>query len=164
MTNSGSYTEVCKDSRGNVKYFFNINEEKRTVVAIIPNRRFEVIDIFYAFVQKYKKTTNLPIEILCGYPFDADERLFIPDKFIGAARCAPNDTFDVEFGKRLALARAKVKMSYSLMNTFYNFVESIDEFSYALGKKYDKLSDGFYNAINHLDQIEEEAYHGEVDE
>ena len=40
-----------------------------------------------------------------------DKRLdiTIKDKYVGVAKCAPEDTFDKEYGKKLALMRAKAK-------------------------------------------------------
>lgn len=159
MKKSSSYTEVCKDTHGRVKHFFNINEEKRIIVAIIPNRRFNVVDDFYHFTQKFRRSCGLPdIRLVNDYPFDPDERLLIPNKFIGIAKCSLNDTFDVEYGKKLALARARMNMAHAQMHTFYRFVEYIDEFSYSLGKRYDKLCDNFYAACDTEAKIEKEKY------
>lgn len=40
----------------------------------------------------------------------------INDTFTGVARCAPEDTFDIETGKKLALIRAKAKRAKAINN------------------------------------------------
>lgn len=46
----------------------------------------------------------------------------------GVAKCHPNDTFDVEFGKKLAAARCNEKISYKRLTRALNkFKEATDE-------------------------------------
>ena len=46
----------------------------------------------------------------------------------GVAKCHPNDTFDVEFGKKLAAARCNEKISYKRLTRALNkFGEAVDE-------------------------------------
>lgn len=59
----------------------------------------------------------------------------------GVAKCHPNDTFDVEFGKKLAAARCNEKISYKRFTRALNkYKETIDE-SLALDKKIVQMRD-----------------------
>ena len=49
----------------------------------------------------------------------------IPDVFVGIARCAPEDEFDVEFGKKLALTRAKEKRGKAINEAIYSYIDDI---------------------------------------
>lgn len=59
----------------------------------------------------------------------------------GVAKCHPNDTFDVEFGKKLAAARCNEKISYKRLTRALNkYKEAIDE-SFAVDKKIVRMRD-----------------------
>ena len=45
--------------------------------------------------------------------------------YVGVARCAPEDTFDEEYGKKLALARAKAKRGKAANNALYAYISNV---------------------------------------
>ena len=47
----------------------------------------------------------------------------IPNVFIGVARCAPEDEFNVEYGKKIALTRAKIKRSKAINNEIKAYIK-----------------------------------------
>lgn len=59
----------------------------------------------------------------------------------GVAKCHPNDTFDVEFGKKLAAARCNEKIAYKRLTRALNkFTEAVDE-SVAADEKMKRMRD-----------------------
>lgn len=90
---------------------YKVNEEKRTVVCII-------------------KTTNDIDSKLAKYDLFANEDfLFDPDIRIykGIARCAPDDTWDEEYGKRLAEYRASRARQVDVNNELKNYIKTISK-------------------------------------
>lgn len=92
-----------------------VNEEKRTVVAIIDN----VSDDFKKLL--FKKFNH---EYLISVMYDKmiyDKKYNYKNKIIGIAKCHPNDTWDVEKGKQIAKYKAMIAhkkyISYSLAFT-----------------------------------------------
>ena len=88
----------------NVVYY--IDDEARTVTAELKCSPYEPQDILDCQIYKH----------LCGYGNGfIDELDYVVNKYainssyIGKAKCHPDDEFNVEFGKRLALLRAKKK-------------------------------------------------------
>lgn len=58
----------------------------------------------------------------------------------GVAKCAPNDEFDLEYGKRLAAARCVAKIANKRMNRAEDKVnEAVEAVSTAIGHLYDML-------------------------
>jgi len=59
----------------------------------------------------------------------------------GVAKCHPNDTFDVEFGKKLAAARCNEKISYKRLTRALNkYGEAVNE-SIAADEKMKRMRD-----------------------
>ena len=50
------------------------------------------------------------------------EDYWISPVFVGVARCAPEDTFDEEYGKQLALIKAKAKRGKAINNAIQLFI------------------------------------------
>ena len=80
---------------GNVNYI--VNKDKRTVACVLSGCE----DVAKHRVLKYLRTENC--DMFCYDP------LYIDNEFVGVAKCAPEDVFDEEYGKRLAFARARQK-------------------------------------------------------
>lgn len=63
-------------------------------------------------VCKLSNCENIALNRILTYCNDYNIRFsdfLIRDTYIGVARCMPGDSFDVEYGKKLALTRAKIK-------------------------------------------------------
>ena len=65
--------------------------------------------------------------------------IIINERYVGVAKCHEHDTFDEEFGKKLALARANAKKADAIHINFFKFIEQLDKLNYMAGKKYDEL-------------------------
>lgn len=59
------------------------------------------------------------------YSYNRFDNDLINDVYVGVARCAPEDTFDEEYGKKLALARAKAKRGKAVNNALYAFINDV---------------------------------------
>ena len=121
----------------NVTYY--VNREKKTVVAVI---QCDVLIPLYILDKVFDKFENANgNHNLLEMSFDDCHirNAFINERYIGIARCHNGDTFDEEFGKKLALARAKAKKADAIHRNFFKFIEQLDKLNYLAGKKSDKL-------------------------
>ena len=122
-----------------------INEEKKVVVCIVDKTKH----LFNDFVEE-----NFEI-----WPCDSSffEKLEMPNKFTGVARCSENDEWNPETGKLIAFSRMKDNLNKSFFkraNTYVNFLDrAADEAADVLGKIGEKLSvntEHRHNLINSL--------------
>ena len=94
--------------RNYIEYY--VNEEKKTITAVLTGVRKEMVNMFE------KKFNNAGFSALRdGWFIDGvgalpDVMKFIPDKIVATATCAPEDDFDVEFGCSLARMRLIEKL------------------------------------------------------
>lgn len=72
-----------------------VNEEKRTVVAIMEGCKYDLLEFFRKNLSSACSTALF------------DESLMLKDKYIGIAKCMPGDEFNVVIGKNIASIRAK---------------------------------------------------------
>ena len=131
---------------GNVTYY--VNREKKTVVAVIRCDYETPLYIFDRVTDKLNKTDVISI----GFENFNIKNALINERYVGVARCHESDTFDEEFGKKLALARAKAKKAYAVNASFFEFVEQLDKLNYLIGKKSDEL---YHRWINSQEEITE---------
>ena len=78
----------------------------------------------------------------------------------GIAKCSPNDTFDVEFGKQLARARCDVKVMQKRHQRALALWDEADNRLYEAEEYMDKIDDYLYhagddyeNAVNELNEL-----------
>ena len=67
-------------------------------------------------IEKYTRTVIDPYE----FP-----RYIIDDTFVGVAKCAPEDTFDLEYGRKLALVKAKNKRGAAINRALTRFKKDV---------------------------------------
>ena len=84
-----------------------VNKEKKTIVCCLQNCHEIAINRIIKYARDY---------------FPGVE-YYISDNYIGIAKCAPEDTWDEEFGKKLALKRAKRKRSNAINNALYRYFD-----------------------------------------
>ena len=90
---------------------FVVNEEKKIVICKLENCK----EIACNRLLKYAPSIF--------YSWDLCK---IPDVFSGVARCAPEDEFDVEYGKKLALIRAKRKRGQAINKSLRKAVRMME--------------------------------------
>ena len=111
---------------GNVTYY--INEEAGVVVAKINAEKYEPFNVAESVISKLRKADehNAPYDVFyCG-----GHGFMLDKSYVGVAKCSPEDKFDLEIGKKIALARAQekyhAKLSVSLCNMAIYFREISD--------------------------------------
>lgn len=80
---------------------YNVNEEKRTVVAYFDGEKDRHSEAMHLF------KNCMSLDAYFALSRDPEDRFVdkYPDELIGKAKAAPEDTFDVEVGKRIARNR-----------------------------------------------------------
>lgn len=73
-------------------------------------------------------------------------------KVRAVAKCAPEDTFDAEIGKKLAIARCKWKVAkLKLQNAGVKYLEAAKTADEAQ-KRFDKMKDYYMDSVDQLDE------------
>ncbi len=134
-----SKNDIFKLSFAHTKYV--VDDEKRTVTAKVSVK-------FPALVKSKHFNYN-------NNDFHDVRAAFrkYPKTFIGKATCNPNDTFDIEKGKKIARARAD-KMAYDCFNIYIK--EMIDFYMDIFCKGFrtlQKISDIKYKKKEYLDSL-----------
>ena len=110
------------------------------------------------YVNKEKGTVVCSVEGSLLVPTNWDSCVLVPGATLvekGVAKCAPEDTFDVERGKRIALARAENKVYLSALKYLDKFMEQIA----VIVNAYEDFNDKAYHACAHNeDYIESLSY------
>ena len=101
--------------REDVKYF--VNEEKRTVVAVLEGTK----DLFTDFIYD----NNGLISLNDRY-YDYDNRYRLPNRFVGIAKCSVNDEWNEQLGKLIAFDRLKEKVNNSFIKCANKYVRDVD--------------------------------------
>lgn len=118
------HIEVSKSN--NVVY--TIDEENKVVTATIKCKAQEPE---ISFISQYLKHTRGEGK---GPLVERDDiwvgKYLINNEFTGKAKCHPDDSFNIEFGKQLALLRAKEKYQraiYKRMGYIAHWIEQLNE-------------------------------------
>lgn len=102
------------------------------------------------FVNEKKGTVVCILTGILDTPKDYDNSTWIPNKFFkekGIAKCAEGDVFDVERGKRIALAKAENRIYLSALR----YIESyIKPYEYVINA-FNEFSDKAYHTCAHND-------------
>lgn len=100
--------------REDVKYF--VNEEKRTVVAVLEGTECLFTDFMYE--------NNGPLP--CRDYYELDDRYSLPNRFVGIAKCSVNDEWNEQLGKLIAFDRLKEKVNNSFIKCTNKYVRDVD--------------------------------------
>lgn len=55
------------------------------------------------------------------------EKYYIDNIYVGVAKCAPEDTFDEEIGKKIALTKAKRKRAQAANNAIKQYISDVQK-------------------------------------
>lgn len=94
--------------RNYIEYY--VNEEKKTVTAVLTGVRNEMSNMFEKKFANAGFSACRDTLFFGGIEALSDVMKFIPDKIVASATCAPEDDFDVEFGCSLARMRLIEKL------------------------------------------------------
>lgn len=126
-----------------------INEEKGIVVCIISDCEYNAIALV-------ENATDIMVN-----PIDVPDIFFLSSQYKGIAKCVPEDTFNVEYGKKLAYRKAYVKYVSAferkvklITNDYKNYVTKVlNQFDKAVSKVDGKTNE----AIELYNKVLEEA-------
>lgn len=116
---------------------FFVNEEKRTVVAIVDNCLSD-------FRNRISKNPFSEIFYVAN-DYKGGEWTFMNESYKGIAKCHPNDVFDVEIGKEIAKNRALRKYYSDLRLKYSRFFDMLNEIADVADKNYDVIIDRIEN-------------------
>ena len=103
-----------------------VNEEKGIVVCIISDCECNAIALI-------DSTTN---SMIPGFPMP--DTFFMSDKYKGIAKCSNEDTFDIEYGKKLAYRKAYLKYATALEKKVRYIAKTHEEYRKEMAVKFDK--------------------------
>lgn len=144
------YYELSKS--GNVAY--KIDEENRTIEASISCDVYIPQSMINDLILKYINA--------CGFGF-LESAWFFPGSFninksyTGKSKCHPEDVFDVEFGKKLALLRAKWKYQRAIEKKLELIAKWFSELNNKVDKLYMSQSRMLIDVCSELYQTEKET-------
>lgn len=117
-----------------VQYF--INAEKKIVVA---------------------KITGTETELCCELRKKGFEGIpaYIPNEFIGKAKCSPDDVFDVKKGQKIAFKRAYYKYVKAKHTEIVNFAKWVEEQNKRALEEFGKMAEKYEQSMERrLKEIE----------
>ena len=99
---------------------FYVNETERTVVCVIPS----TFDMVSDFISDHFRWNDM--DFWMGLCYHLQNKIEMPNSFIGKAVCAPEDEWNEETGRMIAFARAKDKCYKSFFKRANLFVQTVD--------------------------------------
>lgn len=129
----------CEERK--VEYFEN--EEKRIVVC------------------KISGCETALICDLCHKEWPGDEALLLNESYVGKAVCSPEDTFDIETGRRIAYDKAMIKLNKAKTKTLMRFLDKLKKMNDMAEKDFTEMKAHYENDITFKLKDIEKAYKGE---
>lgn len=99
---------------------FYVDEAEKIVVCVIPNTSHMVMDFIW------DNFNWSDINMSDAIDYHMRQKLRMPNSFMGKAKCADEDEWDVETGKMIAFSRAKDKCYKSFFKRANTFVQTVD--------------------------------------
>ena len=99
---------------------FKVIEDKRVVIATIKGIAFDAIHVFN---DKFMAHATSSLRVSSYY----DQKFMMPYSLKAVARCLPDDNFDVEEGKKIALKKLTEKYNNSLDRHLKHIYDSFDK-------------------------------------
>lgn len=111
-----------------------INEEKKTVTCIAWECENDLIEYFLK-----KSSDSFTLDTLVqNY-----EKLLLSPKYVGTAKCSPEDTFDVEIGKKIARAKMREKYTFDKLKVIDNFEDRMFSLCRLFDDSFDAVMDSY---------------------
>ena len=95
---------------------FYVNQNERIIVCVLEGTQ-------YMFLNYVSNKLNF------SYIFTDDtffKKLNMPNRFVGIARCAEDDTWNEEFGRKIAYLRLREKVYHSFFNRAKLYIDTLD--------------------------------------
>ena len=120
-----------------------------------------VVCIIYDCCHNAIALVNRHTGLFNGIPCCCDTNPYCLGEYRGVAKCSPEDTFDVEYGKKLAYKKAYIKYAAALERTVKrivkNYTETSDTLVAQLKNVGDKIDGRTNAAIESYERLLKEA-------
>ena len=116
-----------------------VNEEKRTVVAIATDCTGDAMNELLKCDSNAHVLLAINVGNNSGRPLIADS-ILLPDTFVGIAHCHPDDEFDVNVGRRIALRKMHKAYNKAKRNILKDFSTKVCRLSENLDRSINKLN------------------------
>lgn len=138
---------------------FFIDEEKKTVVCVIDDTE----NLFRDFA-----ITNFHICTDCDQAYNfinrihdgestLDEKMLMPNRFVGIAHCSENDEWDEKIGRTVAFSRAKdnlLKSFFKRAATYENFVaDAAEQATVILDELWNKFESNTEHRYQYIEEL-----------
>lgn len=102
---------------------FYVDEKKRTIACVLEDTK----NMFHKYIEDklYISCWGLPTT---NQAVKFEEKLDMPNRFVGVAKCAAEDTWDVELGKKIAYLRLREKVYRSFFNKAKRYIDTLDDY------------------------------------
>ena len=103
---------------------FYVDEEKRTIACVLEDTK----NMFTKFISDklYLDPWSCRFNGADSYKFVST--LHMPNRFVGVAKCATEDEWDVELGKKIAYLRLREKVYRSFFNKARHYIDTLDDY------------------------------------
>lgn len=109
----------------NIKYY--VNEEKRTVTAV-----WEGNPVKYALVEFFRERCGTLSKNITNWSpaeeFSIEDKLNLPQRFVGVAYCNENDVFDAEVGKNIARLKLECKVTLAVNKCIARYRDAMKKY------------------------------------
>ena len=132
---------------------FIVNEEKKTVVCVYEGCENDFID----FINCNCKLEPFKMLFAEKPLFDFHQKMKMPNRFIGVAKCGENDEWDESVGRLIAFSRMKDNLNRSFFkraNTFFYIVDKwLDESAELINEIGNKLEVNQMRRHEHIENL-----------
>lgn len=143
--------------RNYIEYY--VNEEKKTVTAVLTGVRQEMMNMFEKKFANAGFSARPDCWLYGNNDALFDVMKFVPDKLVATATCAPEDEFDVEFGCSLArmrliekLYKYRERVSYDLAAKIGLLQCALMDYNEFCGIKIDTLEENIDTTLAEYDR------------
>lgn len=130
------------------KYY--VNKEKRTVVCVIESREYDALD----YIEKGLGDINFYDTPMTK---KNEKNYLMPTRFVGVAKCSPQDEFNEETGRTLAFHRAKLKYDASFMRVVDYCIQQqcvvLDHMKNRFSHFLNKATEHYYKRLSKLENV-----------
>lgn len=125
---------------------FYINEEKRIVTCVINDTKYMFMEFVKDFALKYKNS-DIFVNANTWKKFE------MPARFVGIARCHPDDVFDPSLGKVIAYSRAQKNMYKSFFKRANTYVQLLDDSLDRIVGTFNNMGENISKAADSTDKL-----------
>lgn len=138
---------------------YYVNESKRTIVAVIPDAKFEITNTIESKVKKVLQGQGMPeldAHFVATSLLSADKiQRLMQDTYKGKAKCSPNDEWDVEHGIEIARHRALCKYWWAVRKLYLEIMSLyLEPLAYAVEEEAEDINDRVSLRVQHLWNME----------